>query len=202
MRSLLLATTNQHKLEEYRAIFSDLPFKLLSLSDIHLDLDVEETGSTFAENAALKARTYAEASSLLTLADDSGLEIDALEGAPGIYSARFAGRETSYAERFRIVLERLKGLPTEQRTARFRCAIALAEPSGLIRIVEGTIEGVIADSPRGEHGFGYDPIFLVPELGKTTAELPPEQKNFISHRGRAAQLASILLMNWPPAGQA
>ena len=198
MRNLLLATTNQHKLEEYRAIFSDLPFKLVSLSDIHPDLDVEETGSTFAENAALKARTYAEASGLLTLADDSGLEIDALEGAPGVYSARFAGRETSYAERFRIILERLKGLPMEQRTARFRCAIALAEPSELIRIVEGTIEGVIADSPRGDYGFGYDPIFLVPELGKTTAELPPEQKNFISHRGRAAQLARVLLLNWPP----
>ena len=198
MRSLLLATTNQHKLEEYRAIFSDLPFKLLALQDIHLDLDVEETGSTFAENAALKASTYAEASGMLTLADDSGLEIDALEGAPGVYSARFAGRETSYAERFRIILERLKALPMEPRTARFRCAIALAEPTGLIRIVEGTIEGVIADSPRGEYGFGYDPIFLVPELGKTTAELPSEQKNFISHRGRAAQLARVLLMNWPP----
>ena len=197
MRNLLLATTNQDKLEEYRAIFSDLPFNLLSLSDIHLDLDVEETGSTFAENAALKARTYAEASSLLTLADDSGLEIDALEGAPGIYSARFAGRETSYAERFRIILERLQGLPAEQRKGRFRCAIAIAEPSGLIRIVEGTIEGVITDAPRGEHGFGYDPIFLVPEIGKTTAELPPEQKNIISHRGRAAQMARVLLMNWP-----
>src|SRR5579884_3484833 len=160
MRSLLLATTNQHKLEEYRAIFSDLPFKLLSLSDIHLDLDVEETGSTFAENAALKARTYAEASSLLTLADDSGLEIDALEGAPGIYSARFAGRETSYAERFRLLLARLQDVPPSQRTARFRCAIALAEPSGYTRVVEGTIEGLIAESPRGENGFGYDPIFL------------------------------------------
>ena len=146
----------------------------------------------------LKALAYAKASGMLTLADDSGLEIDALEGAPGVYSARFAGRETSYAERFRIILERLQGLPVEQRTACFRCAIALAEPSGFVRIVEGTIKGVIADSPRGEHGFGYDPIFLVPELGKTTAELPPEQKNFISHRGRAAELARILLVNWPP----
>jgi len=197
MRTLLIATTNQHKLEEYRAIFSGLPFRVLSLQDIHLDLDVEETGRTFAENAELKAHAYAKASGLLTLADDSGLEIDALEGAPGVYSARFGGKETSYAERFRIILERLKALPTELHTARFRCAIALAEPSGSVRIVEGTIEGVIADSPRGEHGFGYDPIFLVPELGKTTAELPPEQKNFISHRGRAAQLAHVLLVNWP-----
>jgi XTP/dITP diphosphohydrolase len=199
MRTLLLATTNLHKLEEYRAIFSNLSFRLLSLQDIHLDLDVEETGRTFAENAELKALAYAKASGMLTLADDSGLEIDALEGAPGVYSARFAGKETSYAERFRIILERLKALPMEQRTARFRCAIALAEPSGFVRIVEGTIEGAIAASPRGEHGFGYDPIFLVPELGKTIAELPPEQKNFISHRGRAAQLARVLLEKWPPS---
>jgi XTP/dITP diphosphohydrolase len=197
MRNLLVATTNQHKLEEYRAIFSGLPFKLVSLQDIHVDLDVEETGSTFVENAKLKALTYAKVTGLLTLADDSGLEIDALEGAPGVYSARFAGRKTAYAERFRIILERLKGLRMEQRTARFRCAIALAEPSGLVRIVEGTVEGVIADSPRGENGFGYDPIFLVPELGKTFAELPPEQKNLISHRGRAAQMARVLLLNWP-----
>jgi XTP/dITP diphosphohydrolase len=201
MRTLLVATTNPHKLEEYHAIFLDLPFRVISLQDIHLDMDVEETGNTFAENAELKARAYAKASAMLTLADDSGLEIDALAGAPGVYSARFAGRETSYAERFRIILERLQTLPREQRTARFRCAIALAEPSGLVRIVEGTLEGVIADSPRGEYGFGYDPIFLVPELGKTTAELPPEQKNFISHRGRAAQLARVLLMNWPPTEQ-
>jgi XTP/dITP diphosphohydrolase len=199
MRTLLLATTNVHKLEEYRAIFSDLPFRVLSLHDVHLELDVEETGNTFAENAELKARAYAKASGMLTLADDSGLEIDALEGAPGIYSARFAGKETSYAERFRLILERLQGLPMEQRRARFRCAIALAEPSGFVRIVEGTIEGMIAASPRGEHGFGYDPIFLVPGLGKTMAELPSEQKNRISHRGRAAELARVLLANWPPS---
>src|SRR3989440_3415105 len=145
MRELLLATTNYHKLEEYRAIFSGLPFHFLSLHDIHLDLDVEETGTTFAENAELKALAYARASGMLTLADDSGLEVDALEGAPGVYSARFAGKETPYAERFRIILEQLKALPMEERTARFRCAIALAEPSGFVRIVEGTIEGVIAE---------------------------------------------------------
>jgi len=197
MQALLLATTNRHKLEEYRAIFSDLPFTLLSLYDVHLDIHVEETGTTFAENAALKARAYAQASGLLALADDSGLEIDALGGAPGVYSARFAGSETSYEERFRLILERLKGLPMEQRAARFRCSIAIAEPAGYCREVEGTIEGVIADSPRGDHGFGYDPIFLVPELGKTTAEIAPEHKNRISHRGRAAQQARVLLANWP-----
>ena len=197
MRDLLLATTNLHKLEEYRAIFSDLPYRLLSLQDIRLDIDVEETGVTFAENAELKARFYAQSSGLLTLADDSGLEIDALGGAPGVYSARFAGKDTSYEERFCLILERMKGLPTEQRSARFRCAIVLAEPSGYIRVEEGIIEGVIADAPRGEHGFGYDPIFLVPEIGKTTAELTADDKNHISHRGRAAQLARVLLESWP-----
>jgi XTP/dITP diphosphohydrolase len=197
MHDLLVATTNLHKLEEYRAIFSDLPYRLLSLRDIRLDLDVEETGTTFAENAELKARTYAQASGLLALADDSGLEIDALGGAPGVYSARFAGKDTSYEERFRLILERLKGLPIEQRAARFRCVIAIAEPSGDTGLVEGVIEGVIADAPRGERGFGYDPIFLVPEIGMTTAELTAEDKNRISHRGRAAQLARVLLENWP-----
>jgi XTP/dITP diphosphohydrolase len=201
MHDLLVATTNLHKLEEYRAIFSDLPYRLLSLRDIWLDMDVEETGTTFAENAELKARSYAQASGLLTLADDSGLEIDALGGAPGVYSARFAGKDTSYEERFHLILERLKGLPTEQRSARFRCVIAIAEPSGAIRLVEGVIEGVIADAPRGERGFGYDPIFLVPEIGMTTAELTAEDKNRISHRGRAAQLARVLLENWPHSSE-
>lgn len=197
MRTLLLATNNPHKLEEFRAIFSDLPLKLLSLKDLHLDGEVEETGTTFAENAELKARTYALASGMLTLADDSGLEIDALGGAPGVYSARYLGRETSYEVRFGSILEQLKERPVEQRTARFRCAIALAEPSGYTRIVEGVIEGVIANSPRGKYGFGYDPIFFLPEFGKTLAELAPEIKNRISHRARAAQSASKLLEDWP-----
>jgi XTP/dITP diphosphohydrolase len=197
MLDLLLATTNVHKLEEFRTIFSEIPFKLLSLRDLHLDLDVEETGTTFAENAELKAVAYARASGLLTLADDSGLEIDALDGAPGVNSARFAGQDASYEERFRILLGRLQGLPVERWTARFRCAITVAEPAGYYQTVEGTIEGRIAEAPRGENGFGYDPIFLVPELGKTTAELPSELKNSISHRGRAAQKAATLLNNWP-----
>ncbi len=197
MRDILLATTNTQKLEEYRAIFSDVPFALLSLRDVQLDMDVEETGITFAENAQLKALAYAKASGMLSLADDSGLEIDALGGAPGVYSARFAGINTSYAERFRVILSQLDGLAMKQRTARFRCAITMAEPSGYCRTVEGTLEGQIAEAPRGHNGFGYDPIFFVPELGKTTAELTSEQKNRISHRGRAAQLAALLLKNWP-----
>lgn len=197
MRALLVATTNRHKLDEYRSIFSDIPFTLLSLLDVNLDMDVEETGTTFLENAELKAQAYAKASGLLSLADDSGLEIDALNGEPGVYSARFAGRDTSYAERFRLIFEQLRTVPPEQRTARFRCVISVAEPSGYLRSVEGVLEGIIADAPRGEHGFGYDPIFLVPELGMTTAELPPEEKNRISHRGRAAQNARLLLEHWP-----
>ncbi len=197
MHTLLLATSNPHKLEEYRAIFSDLQLRLLSLNDLQLDIDVDETGATFAENAGLKARTYAQASGLLTLADDSGLEIDALGGMPGVQSARYLGRETSYEERFREILEQLKGLPMEQRTARFRCAIGLADPSGYTRVVEGVIEGVIANNPRGEHGFGYDPIFYLPELGKTFAQLTPEHKNRISHRALAARSARKLLEDWP-----
>src|SRR5450631_1055960 len=196
MDALLLATTNRHKVDEFRVIFARLPFTLHSLADIQLDMDVEETGTTFLENAELKARTYAQVSGMLSLADDSGLEIDALGGAPGVYSARFMGADTSYEERFRAILEQLQGLPQKQRTARFRCVISLAEPSGYCRSVEGVIEGVIADAPRGTNGFGYDPIFLLPELGKTTAELPPEHKNRISHRGLAAEKARQLLENW------
>ena len=201
MRSLLLATTNRHKIEEYRTIFADLPFQLLSLSDISLDMDVEETGTTFQQNAELKALAYAHASGMLSLADDSGIEIDALGGEPGIYSARFLGPDASYAERFRVILERLQGLPIPQRTARFRCVITIAEPPGYHQSVEGTVHGIIADAPRGERGFGYDPLFLVPEYGKTMAEMPPELKHRISHRGRAAALARTLLEAWPSSPQ-
>ena len=197
MRSLLLATSNLHKLEEFRAIFSDLPLRLLSLRDLQLAIDVEETGTTYAENAELKARAYAQVSHMSTLADDSGLEIDALGGAPGVQSARYLGSEISYEERFRVILEQLKGLPLDQRSARFRCVIALVEPLGNIRMVEGVVEGVIAEGPRGTNGFGYDPIFFLPELGKTFAELEPEYKNRISHRARAAKSARKLLEDWP-----
>ncbi|HVB71950.1 MAG TPA: RdgB/HAM1 family non-canonical purine NTP pyrophosphatase [Ktedonobacteraceae bacterium] len=197
MRDLLLATTNRYKLDEFCIIFSDLPLTLRSLREVHIDEDVEETGQTFAENAQLKALAYARASGMLSLADDSGLEIDALGGAPGVLSARYAGRDTPYEERFRLILAQLQGLTGAQRKARFRCSIALAEPSGYCRVVEGVIEGIIADEPRGTQGFGYDPIFLLPEINKTTAELTPEQKNRISHRGRAAQFARVLLDYWP-----
>ena len=197
MRTLLIATTNRHKLEEFQTIFTGLSYQLLSLNDIQLAMDVEETGTTFRENAELKALMYARASGLLSLADDSGLEIDALNGAPGVYSARFAGVDTSYEERFRLIFEKLHGLPPSRRTARFRCVITIAEPSGLYQSVDGVIEGVITEEARGVHGFGYDPIFLVPSLGKTTAELLSEQKNQISHRAQAGRRARSLLEKWP-----
>ncbi|HLV97588.1 MAG TPA: RdgB/HAM1 family non-canonical purine NTP pyrophosphatase [Ktedonobacterales bacterium] len=194
MSTLLLATTNPGKLREFREIFAELPFHLTTLDEEGIDMDVEETGATFAENAVLKARAYAEASGLLTLADDSGLEIDALGGEPGVHSARWPTYDTPYPERLTLVLERLANVPPEQRTARYRCVIALAQPDGWHELVEGTLEGVVADAPRGANGFGYDPIFYVPALGSTTAELSPEEKHRISHRGRAARAARDVLL--------
>ncbi len=194
MSSLLVATTNPGKLREYREIFAGLPFDLTTLTEQGIDLEVEETGANFAENALLKARAYAQASGLLTLADDSGLEIDALGGEPGVRSARWPTPDTPYPERFTLIFARLARLPPEQRTARFRCAIALAQPDGWHEVVEGVVEGIIVDAPRGANGFGYDPIFYVPALGSTTAELAPEAKHRISHRGRAARAARDVLM--------
>lgn len=188
---LLIASTNPHKLQEFREIFVGLPYELVSPAELDVQVTVEETGTTFAQNAVLKALAYADAAGILTLADDSGLEIDALGGEPGIYSARWAGVETPYVERFRILAERLAGVPEQQRAARYRAAIALAQPAphGLYDVVEGTMEGRIIAQPRGTGGFGYDPIFYVPELGKTVGELPSEQKHRISHRARAAAQA-------------
>lgn len=192
---LLIATTNPHKITEFREILGDLPYRLVSPIDIGLDLEVEETGATFAENARLKAIAYADASGLLALADDSGLEIDALGGEPGIYSARWAGENVTYPERFEILFARLADVPSEQRTARYRCAIAIAAPAprGLIGEVDGTLEGVIANEPRGTGGFGYDPIFYVPEQGRTVGEMSAEEKHRISHRARAATAARTVL---------
>src|SRR5215472_13364316 len=146
---LLIASTNPHKLQEFREIFVNLPYELVSPAEPDVQVSVEETGTTFAQNAVLKALAYADAAGMLTLADDSGLEIDALGGEPGIYSARWAGVETPYSERFRIILERLAEIPEEQRTARFRCVIAIARPDGLLATAEGVLEGTIAHEPRG-----------------------------------------------------
>jgi len=192
---ILFGTSNQHKLAELRAILGDLPYTLLGLDDIASAPEVEETGATFAENAILKATAYARASGLLTLADDSGLEIDALGGEPGVHSARWAGIDTPYSERFRIILERLSQTPPERRTARFRCVIAIARPEGLLTTAEGVLEGMIATEPRGVGGFGYDPILYLPAYAKTVAELPAEVKNQISHRARAAAQARQQLLD-------
>jgi XTP/dITP diphosphohydrolase len=193
---LLIATNNPHKLEEYREIFAEFSLTLVSLADEGITLDPEETGTTFEENAILKAVAFAQASRLPTLADDSGLEVDALGGEPGVYSARYADTaKDDHAGRYQIVLDKLAAqkTPWPERTARFRCVVALATQAGLVGTAEGTVEGLIAYEPKGQGGFGYDPIFFVPEFGQTLAEVPSAQKHSISHRGRAARAAILLI---------
>lgn len=193
---LLIATHNRGKLLEYRELLAGLPLELVTLDDVGLRDDVEENGATFAENARLKAVTYAHKSNLLTLADDSGLEVDALGGEPGIRSKRYAGENKSDAERIAFLLNKLREVPREKRSARFRCAIAVASPEGRVWESQGTCEGEIIFAPRGTHGFGYDPVFYFPERGVTMAELPTAAKNKISHRARAAQGAREILSRW------
>lgn len=192
---LLIATHNRGKLIEYQELLAGLPLELATLDDVGIREDAEETGTTFAENARLKALAYARKSDLLTLADDSGLQVDALGGEPGIYSRRYAGDGASDAERINFLLYKLKDVPAEARRARFRCAIAIASPGGEIWETDGTVEGELLFAPRGTNGFGYDPIFFFPKLGLTMAELPPAEKNKISHRARAAERAKQILEN-------
>jgi XTP/dITP diphosphohydrolase len=189
MHKLLIATHNQGKLREYRRLLADLDLTIVSLDHVGITHDVEETGATFAENAILKARGYAALSYLWTWADDSGLEIDALGGRPGVYSARYGGPDLSDPERHAIVLAQLRPFPPSTWTARFRCVVALVTPDGRVTTVEDAVEGIITDHPRGEHGFGYDPIFYMPQFGATMAELDPDFKNRISHRGKASHRA-------------
>jgi XTP/dITP diphosphohydrolase len=189
---LLVATNNPGKLREYKVLLEGLPktVEITSPAQEGIDLEVEEAGDTFAENARIKAMAYAEASGLLTLADDSGLEVDALGGAPGVRSARYAGPGASDADRYRKLLADLAGIPAGKRAARFRCVVALTLPEGPVYTAEGTCEGKIGFAARGEHGFGYDPVFIVDGYGgQTLAELEPEEKNRISHRARAMQAA-------------
>jgi len=196
MQKLLIATNNAHKLDEYKEIFAGLPVELTHLAQEGIELDPEETGATFEENAIIKARAFAQVTDFLVLADDSGLEIDALGGEPGVYSARYGNTaKDDYVGRYRIVLNKLaeKRVPRKQRTARFKCVIALSRKEHLVGIVVGTVEGFITDEPRGNGGFGYDPIFLVPEFNQTLAQLTPSQKHSISHRGRAARAAIPLI---------
>jgi XTP/dITP diphosphohydrolase len=188
LQKLVLASTNKGKIAEFRELLAELQLELLGLGDYPGIPEINEDGKTFAENALIKARVIADHTGELTLADDSGLEVDALNSEPGVYSARYGQPGWSDRERYRFLLEKLQGVPLEKRTARFRCALALINPrNNRINQVDGTVEGVILDSPRGDHGFGYDPVFLIPELGKTMAELNGEEKNSFSHRGRAAR---------------
>jgi len=188
----LVATKNLGKLREYQTLLADFPIEWVSLQEIGLgDMRVAETGTTLTANACLKARAYADASGLPTLADDTGLEVDALGGAPGVYSARYGGPNASDADRYRKLLAELGD--TEARGARFRCVIAIATPGGDIQTAEGKCEGYIARAPRGTNGFGYDAVFVVEARGVTMAELTEAEKNTLSHRARALEAARPIL---------
>ena len=200
VQELLIATGNPGKVREFTKLLGGLPFKLVSLSDAGITDTVEETGVTFEENAILKARYYAACSGMLTLADDSGLVVDALDGRPGVLSARYGGEGFSDSQRVDLLLEELADVPWEKRTARFQCVIAVAWPSNSIRTVVGSVEGVIQYICEGSNGFGYDPIFRLPDRGCTTAQLSTPEKNLISHRGRAARKAADMLMGKDAAG--
>ena len=182
---IIFATGNEGKMKEVRMILEDLGLPVLSLKDAGITADVEENGTTFEENAQIKAKAIMEMTGALVLADDSGLEVDALDKEPGIYSARYMGHDTSYHIKNQNIIDRLEGKVGEERSARFVCAIAAAFPDGRVLITRGTMEGQIGYKEKGENGFGYDPIFYVPDLNCSTAELSPEEKNARSHRGNA-----------------
>ena len=190
---LVVATLNRAKGRELVALLGDVPYEIVLLADVPGATLPEETGSSYRENALLKARAAAAMTGALTLADDSGLEVDALEGRPGLHSARWGGPALDDAGRNARLLERLRGVPPAGRTARFRCVIALVEPGGSERVVEGAVEGVIAEAPRGAGGFGYDPVFVYPPLGRTFGELAPPEKQRVDHRGAAVRAARALL---------
>jgi XTP/dITP diphosphohydrolase len=186
---LLLATNNRGKARELKELLRELPFELVLPGELGITAGVEETGRSLEENARLKATVLARESRLLALADDSGLEVDALGGEPGPLSARYAGEGASDKDRVDYLLAKLKGVPREKRTARFRCVIAIATPEGKVALCSGECQGLITFGPRGEKGFGYDPVFYFPGLDKTMAELPLDIKNKVSHRGEAAREA-------------
>ena len=200
MRKIIFATGNKDKMSEIRMILADLGAEVLSQKEAGITADVEENGATFEENALIKATEIAkivkampEHKGTIVLADDSGLEIDYLGGEPGIYSARYMGEGTSYDIKNKEILARLAGVPDEERTARFVCAIAAAFPDGTTQVVRGTMEGIIGHEIAGENGFGYDPIFYLPEYGCTSAQLAPEKKNELSHRGEGLRKMRVIL---------
>jgi len=185
METIIFATKNKGKIKEINAILADMDVNVISMEDAGITIDVVEDGTTFEENSMKKAVQIMEVSGKITLADDSGLEIDYMDKAPGVYSARFMGEDATYAERFKAIFEKLEGVPEAQRTARFVSCIAAAFPDGRRMTSYDTVEGIIGYEVKGENGFGYDPIFFVPEKGRYMAELSQEEKNAISHRGKA-----------------
>jgi XTP/dITP diphosphohydrolase len=193
MPKLLLATSNPGKIKEYHFLLDGLGYKITTLAKEGIAKIVTESGNNYEQNARLKAITYAKLSQLTALADDSGLEVDALNGEPGVKSARFVGEAATDAEKVSFLLAKLNGVPWEQRTACFKCVIAIASPRDRAEICYGECHGMIALEAKGENGFGYDPIFFLPEIGKTMAELPLTMKNQISHRARASQKARQVL---------
>lgn len=196
MKKIIFATGNENKMIEIRMILADAGYEILSQRQAGIDIDVVEDGTTFEENAIIKATAISkckEAEGCIVLADDSGLEVDYLDKAPGIYSARYEGVDTPYSIKNQIILDRVAEAKGDERSARFVCAIAAVFPDGHVETRRGTIEGQIAYEPAGENGFGYDPIFYVPEFGKTTAQLSPEEKNKVSHRGRALTMIKEVL---------
>ncbi|MED4804108.1 XTP/dITP diphosphatase [Bacillus atrophaeus] len=193
MKEAIIATHNPGKVKEFKDILAPKGYDVKSLADIGFLEEIEETGHTFEENAVLKTEAVAKAVNKMVIADDSGLSVDNLGGSPGVYSARYAGEQKDDAANINKVLQELKGIEKEQRTARFRCALAVSIPGKETKTVEGHVEGYIAEEPKGENGFGYDPIFIVKDKDKTMAELTSDEKNKISHRANALKKLSQLL---------
>jgi XTP/dITP diphosphohydrolase len=193
MPKLLLASANPGKVKEYRFLLANLGYQITTLAEQGISRIAIESGNSYEQNAQMKATTYAKLSQLISLTDDSGLEVDVLGGEPGIHSARFAGRDATDLDRIRALLARLNGVPWERRTAQFKCVIAIAKPKDELELCSGECHGIIALEPRGNNGFGYDPVFYLPEIGKTMAELPLAMKNQISHRAQASQKAQQVL---------
>ena len=187
-KKLIFATTNEGKMKEIRMILADLGMEILSLKDMNINVDIEENGKTFEENAIIKAKAICELTGEMVLADDSGLEVDYMDKAPGVYSARYLGEDTPYSVKNQTIIDNLKDAKGEERSARFVCAIAAAFPDGRVLTTQATIEGYIGYEEKGTNGFGYDPLMYVPEYDMTTGQMVPEMKNKISHRGKALEL--------------
>ena len=194
MDKIVFATTNEGKVKEIKEILGDFPIEVVSMKEMGITADIEENGTTFEENSLIKARALAKLTGLPALADDSGLEVDYLNGEPGIYSARYLGRDTDYDYKNNYIIDKLSGAKGEERSARFVCVISLVLPDGREFVERGVVEGLIGYEQKGENGFGYDPIFYLPEYGKTSAELPSEEKNRISHRGKALTAMKKLIV--------